>query len=81
CVKMQDAMNAAGYRDSEGNVLVVDGKWGRRSQEAFDAMLAAHSALIDAEQPAEGAEVEPVAMYTAGDKTICVFRTEDLPEA
>lgn len=81
CVKMQDAMNAAGYRDAEGKVLVVDGKWGRRSQEAFDAMLAAHSALIGAEQPAEGAEVEPVAMYTAGDKTICVFRTEDLPEA
>ena len=38
--KMQDALNAAGYTDADGNVLEVDGKWGRRSQQAFDALVA-----------------------------------------
>lgn len=38
--KMQDALKAAGYTDADGNELEVDGKWGKRSQQAFDKMIA-----------------------------------------
>lgn len=38
--KMQEALNAAGYRDADGNELEVDGKWGKKSQCAFDKMIA-----------------------------------------
>ena len=40
---MQTALNAAGYTDYEDKALTVDGKWGRRSQSAFDKMMAAHT--------------------------------------
>lgn len=36
---MQKALDAAGYTDSEGNRLEMDGVWGVKSQEAFDALV------------------------------------------
>ena len=60
---MQTALNAAGYTDYEDKALTVDGKWGRRSQSAFDKMLAAH-APTTAELPDEATVV-----VTVGDKS------------
>lgn len=38
--KMQDTLNSAGYTDADGKPLEVDGKWGKLSQQAFDALIA-----------------------------------------
>ena len=37
---MQEALNALGYTDAEGKVLDVDGKWGKRSRQAWDKSVA-----------------------------------------
>lgn len=37
---MQEALNALGYTDAEGKVLDVDGKWGKRSRQAWDKAVA-----------------------------------------
>lgn len=74
--KMQDALNAAGYTDDDGNPLTVDGKWGRRSQQAFDAMIADYTKPVENDNG-----VEPLMMYHKGDSgeyTVCVFRTAEL---
>lgn len=39
---MQKALNASGYTDNNNKVLEEDGKWGTKSQQAFEKMLAAH---------------------------------------
>ena len=39
---MQNALNANGYTDDNGNALVEDGKWGSKSQAAFRKLLEAH---------------------------------------
>lgn len=39
---MQKALNAAGYTDTAGKVLEEDGKWGTKSQQAFEKLLNAH---------------------------------------
>lgn len=36
---MQDALRAAGYTDDKGEELVVDGKWGKKSQQAFNKLI------------------------------------------
>ena len=36
---MQEALNEAGFTDSNGNILVIDGKWGKKSRQAFDKLL------------------------------------------
>ena len=41
---MQNALKAAGY----GAELVIDGKWGNKSQQAFNALVRAHSEVYDA---------------------------------
>lgn len=33
---LQAALNFLGYTDNEGNPLVIDGKWGKRSRQAWD---------------------------------------------
>lgn len=40
---MQTALREAGYTDYEDKPLEPNGKWGRRSQSAFDKMMAAHT--------------------------------------
>lgn len=40
---MQRALNAANYRDAEGKRLEEDGVWGKRSMEAFLALLRAEA--------------------------------------
>ena len=52
---MQKALNLAGYRDGEGGVLEEDGKWGARSQQAFEKLLAAH-AKTEGTEPYSGPE-------------------------
>lgn len=42
-LKMQQALNAAGYTDANGKRLDEDGKWGNCSQAAFDALIADYS--------------------------------------
>ena len=40
---MQNALNANGYTDDNGNALEEDGKWGAKSQAAFRKLLEAHT--------------------------------------
>lgn len=40
---MQNALNANGYTDDNGNALEEDGKWGSKSQAAFRKLLEAHT--------------------------------------
>ena len=40
---MQNALNANGYTDDNGNALKEDGKWGSKSQAAFRKLLEAHT--------------------------------------
>lgn len=49
--KMQDALNAANYTDADGNPLEVDGKWGKRSQQAFDKLIADYAKPEPAPEP------------------------------
>lgn len=37
---MQAALNAAGFTDADGKNLAEDGKWGKKSQAAFDSLIA-----------------------------------------
>lgn len=37
--KMQEALNAAGYTDADGKQLEIDGKWGKKSQYAFEKLI------------------------------------------
>lgn len=55
--KMQDALNAAGYSDADGNKLEVDGKWGKRSQQAFDKLIADYAPEV---VPTPAPQPEPV---------------------
>lgn len=41
---MQSALNAGCYTDDEGKMLTVDGKWGKRSRQAFDRMMRLNAA-------------------------------------
>lgn len=78
---MQVALNAAGCTDADGNPLEVDGKWGRKSQQAFDKLIADYAALVvpEPEPPAEeGIDAEPVMMFPLHTYTVCVFNTADL---
>lgn len=43
---MQEALNALGYTDLDGNMLTVDGKWGKRSRQAYDKCVAANLGTI-----------------------------------
>lgn len=43
---MQEALNALGYTDSDGNMLTVDGKWGKRSRQAYDKCVTANLGTI-----------------------------------
>lgn len=40
---MQTALNAAGYTDDDDKPIDEDGKWGNRSMEAFEKLIAAHT--------------------------------------
>lgn len=46
---MQTALNAAGYTDGDGKALVEDGKWGAKSQSAYNSMIADYSIFAPAE--------------------------------
>lgn len=41
---MQAALNAAGYTDADGKPIDEDGKWGKRSMQAFQRLLDEHTA-------------------------------------
>ncbi len=43
---MQKALNAAGYTDANGKKLSEDGKWGAKSQAAFNELLKAHGQAV-----------------------------------
>lgn len=72
---MQHALNLAGYTDDDGRMLEEDGKWGKRSKQAFDKLIAAHAAEPE---PA----VEPFASFTSDDGQCraLLFRMANLPE-
>lgn len=61
---MQKALNANGYTDMNGNKLCEDGKWGEKSQAAFNKLIDAHSK----------AEDKPAAMPL--DMEFCVKSTD-----
>lgn len=50
---MQEALNLSGYTDADGDPLTEDGKWGKRSQQAFDRLIAAHTAIAVEDKPTE----------------------------
>lgn len=84
---MQKALNLAGYTDDNGNTLEEDGKWGKKSKQAFDKMVAAHAPEVTT--PAEPAPVEPeepfvklepCVWYEKGNYTVFWFKTADLPK-
>ena len=84
---MQKALNLAGFTDAEGKALEEDGKWGKRSREAFYAMIAeyADDVVVPSEPatpvPSEPAtaEAEPKIMFPFYGYTVCVFDSDDLP--
>lgn len=43
---MQMALNLLGYTDGDGCLLVEDGKWGKRSRQAYDKCVAANLGTI-----------------------------------
>lgn len=47
---MQKALNAAGYTDATGKVLEEDGKWGTKSQQAFEKLVNAHITIPEPEK-------------------------------
>lgn len=51
--KMQAALNAAGFTDANGNKLDEDGKWGAKSQQAFDSLIAAYTPEVVIPEPDE----------------------------
>lgn len=48
---MQKALNLAGYTDDSGAMLEEDGKWGGKSQQAFNAMIADYTAPVVVPEP------------------------------
>lgn len=44
---MQQALNEAGYIDYDGRLLDEDGIWGKRSQYAFDALIADYAKPVE----------------------------------
>lgn len=81
--KMQDVLNEAGYTDYDDRPLEADGKWGKRSQSAFDKLIADYAPEAEPEEPEPGVEIKPVAIYTVGrdnELTTVIFRSEDLEE-
>ena len=51
--KMQDALDDAGYTDADGNRLEIDGVWGVKSQQAFDALVADYAVTPAPPEPLE----------------------------
>lgn len=43
---MQMALNLLGYTDNDGCLLVEDGKWGKRSRQAYDKCVAANLGTV-----------------------------------
>lgn len=70
---MQHALNLAGYTDDAGNELEEDGKWGAKSQQAFEALLANHTAPASDLSPVTP---EPVPIIVP-EKPIAVFSSDD----
>lgn len=61
---MQTALSAAGYTDADGKAIIADGKWGKKSQAAFDAMIADYAApATDGPAPIEAADAATVLMH------------------
>lgn len=58
--KMQAALNAAGYTDAAKKPLVEDGKWGKKSQFAFERLLENHAES----EPVEEQPVTPGKTHT-----------------
>lgn len=77
---MQKALNLAGYTDANGSTLEEDGKWGNKSQQAFDALIADYAENAEPDgNDAPAAEVEPKIMFPFYKYTVCVFDSNDLP--
>lgn len=63
---MQAALNACGYTDNNGDMLDEDGKWGDKSQQAFDSLLSRH--VVPQEVPVPVTIVEPaITTFTSDD--------------
>ena len=61
---MQTALSAAGYTDADGKAIAADGMWGKKSQAAFDAMIADYAApAMDGPAPIEAADAATVLMH------------------
>lgn len=65
---MQKALNAAGYKDYDGKVLVEDGAWGKRSFYAFTQMTNKYAPSVNLSLLLNGKEVYSTeARYESND--------------
>lgn len=71
---MQKALNLAGYTDDSGATLDEDGKWGTKSQQAFEALLANHAKSNDDSEPIghDPINPEPIPIIIT-EKPLAVF--------
>lgn len=60
-LKMQEALNAVGITDDNGDALETDGIWGRKSQQAFDKLIAQYA-------PEPDPRLEPVDVFEGNNK-------------
>lgn len=69
---MQHALNLAGYPDENGQPLEEDGKWGKKSLQAFNTMMQVNS---PSPEPVPVPVEEPIAVFTSDNgKFVCEFR-------
>lgn len=66
---MQTALMFAGYTDYNGDKLEPDGKWGRKSQAAFDKLIKEYA-------PASSEPVAPLVQLSIGDEIVYKSREE-----
>lgn len=82
---MQKALNLSGYTDDDGRELEEDGKWGRRSRQAFIKMVNFNAPATEpAPEPVPSEpipiviEAKPRVSVEFGDYTMRWYLTEDL---
>lgn len=82
---MQKALNLAGYTDDDGRELEEDGKWGKRSRQAFVKMMNFNAPATEpAPEPVPSEpipiviEAKPRVSVEFGDYTMRWYLTEDL---
>lgn len=59
--KMQEALNSLGYTDNNGDYLAVDGKWGKKSRQAWENAVKANP--VEYERHTVTVEIDGTVVY------------------